>query len=104
MSVWGKIAGIAAGYAIGGVPGALVGGLIVTCIVSSGTPGPNNLIVLSATLSDTRRAALKAYLVSRRTLPLMQPSRRNLVRESESNPRPLPASTLTHHRPQGARC
>lgn len=25
MSIWGKIAGIAAGYAIGGVPGALVG-------------------------------------------------------------------------------
>ena len=42
--------------------GALVGALVVTCIVTSGTPGPNNLIVLSATLSDTRRAALKAYL------------------------------------------
>jgi DnaJ like chaperone protein len=27
MSVWGKIAGIAAGYALGGVPGALLGGL-----------------------------------------------------------------------------
>ena len=27
MSVWGKIAGIAAGYALGGVPGALFGGL-----------------------------------------------------------------------------
>ena len=42
--------------------GALIGALVVTCIVTSGTPGPNNLIVLSATLSDTRRAALKAYL------------------------------------------
>ena len=42
--------------------GALIGALVVTCIVTSGTPGPNNLIVLSATLSDTRRAALKVYL------------------------------------------
>jgi len=42
--------------------GTLIGALVVTCIVTSGTPGPNNLIVLSATLSDTRRAALKAYL------------------------------------------
>ena len=42
--------------------GALIGALVVTCIVTLGTPGPNNLIVLSATLSDTRRAALKAYL------------------------------------------
>ncbi len=28
MSLWGKITGIAAGYALGGVPGALVGGLV----------------------------------------------------------------------------
>ena len=42
--------------------GALIGALVVTCMVTSGTLGPNNLIVLSATLSDTRRAALKAYL------------------------------------------
>lgn len=28
MSVWGKITGIAAGYALAGVPGALVGGLV----------------------------------------------------------------------------
>jgi DnaJ like chaperone protein len=28
MSLWGKMAGIAAGYALGGVPGALFGGLV----------------------------------------------------------------------------
>ena len=42
--------------------GALVGALVVTCIVTSGTPGPNNFIVLTARLSDSTKAAFKAYL------------------------------------------
>ena len=40
----------------------LVWTLFVTCVVVQATPGPNNLIVLSATISDTKIAALKTYL------------------------------------------
>ena len=40
----------------------LVWTLFVTCVVAQATPGPNNFIVLSATLSDTRMAALKTFL------------------------------------------
>ena len=42
--------------------GALIGALLVTCIISAGTPGPNNFIVLTARLSDTTAAALRVYL------------------------------------------
>ena len=41
--------------------GALIGGLLVTCIISAVTPGPNNFIVLTARLSDTMAAALRVY-------------------------------------------
>ena len=44
------------------VHGALIGGLLVTCIISAVTPGPNNFIVLTARLSDTMAAALRVYL------------------------------------------
>ena len=43
------------------VHGALIGGLLVTCIISAVTPGPNNFIVLTARLSDTMAAALRVY-------------------------------------------
>ncbi|MEC8105164.1 MAG: hypothetical protein VX665_09450 [Pseudomonadota bacterium] len=42
--------------------GALIGALVVTCVITAGTPGPNNFIVLTARLSDSTKAALKAYL------------------------------------------
>ena len=42
--------------------GALIGALFVTCIITAGTPGPNNFIVLTARLSDTTAAALRVYL------------------------------------------
>jgi len=42
--------------------GALIGALLVTCVITAGTPGPNNFIVLTARLSDTTAAALRVYL------------------------------------------
>ena len=42
--------------------GALIGVLVVTCVITAGTPGPNNFIVLTARLSDSTKATLKAYL------------------------------------------
>ena len=42
--------------------GALITALLVTCVITAGTPGPNNFIVLTARLSDTMAAALRVYL------------------------------------------
>jgi threonine/homoserine/homoserine lactone efflux protein len=42
--------------------GALIGALLVTSVITAGTPGPNNFIVLTARLSDTTAAALRVYL------------------------------------------
>jgi len=42
--------------------GALISALLVTCVITAGTPGPNNFIVLTARLSDTMAAALRVYL------------------------------------------
>lgn len=49
----------------------LLGFLIVTCVVSQITPGPNNLIVLTAGISDSRRAAVTAWLVVCVGFPVM---------------------------------
>lgn len=49
----------------------LLGFLIVTCIVSQITPGPNNLIVLTAGISDSRRAAVTAWIAVCVGFPIM---------------------------------
>ena len=51
--------------------GALIGALVVTCVITAGTPGPNNFIVLMARLSNSTKAAFKAYLGVRLGFPFM---------------------------------